>query len=158
MSAAHSVLCFRKRPKCVRDQPEHRQHQHAEGGRQAGDDHADRDGTLKSSKPSTSPHPDLVVKQQTTLWVQYSNGYVPLFQAAQKLNNFQFATTTVTISVQQKSLHPPQFETTQYEGLITSVGQMAVNSKNEPLQITAKDEDYVETGVRLQSIALLMTD
>ncbi|XP_028287322.1 cadherin-related family member 5 isoform X1 [Parambassis ranga] len=67
--------------------------------------------------------------------------------AAQKLNNFQFATTTVTISVQQKSLHPPQFEKTQYEGLITSMGQMAVNSKkNEPLQITAKDEDYVGTG------------
>ncbi|KAM4573903.1 uncharacterized protein PAE49_008618 [Odontesthes bonariensis] len=68
--------------------------------------------------------------------------------AAQSINTHQFATTTVMISVQVKSLHPPQFRRPQYEALVTSVGNMAMdlNNKDEPLQILATDEDYAATG------------
>ncbi|KAM4734529.1 cadherin-related family member 5 [Anableps anableps] len=68
--------------------------------------------------------------------------------AAQKTNTHQLATTTVTISVQVKSLHAPKFQKPQYEGLITSVGSMAMDltNKDEPLQILATDEDYSGTG------------
>ncbi|XP_040894883.1 cadherin-related family member 5 [Toxotes jaculatrix] len=68
--------------------------------------------------------------------------------AAQKSNIYQFATTTVTISVQVKSLHPPQFQEPQYEGVITSVGSMAIDLKNkdQPLRILATDDDYNATG------------
>ncbi|GLD61649.1 cadherin-related family member 5-like protein [Lates japonicus] len=68
--------------------------------------------------------------------------------AAQKVNSFQFATTTVTISVQVKSLHPPQFQKPRYEGVITSVGSMAMDptNKDEPLRILATDDDYTATG------------
>ncbi|XP_072242583.1 cadherin-related family member 5 isoform X1 [Leuresthes tenuis] len=68
--------------------------------------------------------------------------------AAQSINSHQFATTTVMISVEVKSLHPPQFQRLQYEALVTSVGNMAMDLKNtdEPLQILATDEDYAATG------------
>lgn len=65
-------------------------------------------------------------------------------QAAQKINTHQFATTTVTFSVLVKTLHPPRFQKPLYEGIITEVGQMAMDLKNkdEPLQILATDDDY----------------
>ncbi|XP_037622865.1 cadherin-related family member 5 [Sebastes umbrosus] len=68
--------------------------------------------------------------------------------AAQEINSYQFATTTVTVSVQVKSLHHPQFQKSQYEGVITAVGMMAMDPKNmdEPLQILATDDDYAATG------------
>ncbi|XP_078023746.1 cadherin-related family member 5 isoform X2 [Epinephelus lanceolatus] len=68
--------------------------------------------------------------------------------AAQRINSHQFATTTVTVSVQVKSLHPPQFQRPQYEGVITAVGVMAMDptNKDEPLRIRATDEDYATTG------------
>ncbi|KAA8590392.1 hypothetical protein FQN60_014326 [Etheostoma spectabile] len=40
--------------------------------------------------------------------------------AAQRTNSFQFATTSVTVNVQVKSLHPPKFQSPQYEGVITA--------------------------------------
>ncbi|XP_054475612.1 cadherin-related family member 5 [Anoplopoma fimbria] len=68
--------------------------------------------------------------------------------AAQKTNTYQFATTTVTLSVQVKSLHRPQFQRPQYEGVITAVGVMAMDpkSKDEPLRILATDDDYAATS------------
>ncbi|XP_044048795.1 cadherin-related family member 5-like isoform X4 [Siniperca chuatsi] len=68
--------------------------------------------------------------------------------AAQKRNSYQFATTTVTVSVQVKSLHRPKFQRPQYEGIITAVGTMAMDPKNkdEPLRIVATDDDYAATG------------
>ncbi|XP_070686551.1 cadherin-related family member 5 [Pempheris klunzingeri] len=68
--------------------------------------------------------------------------------AAQKRSSYQFATTTVTISVQMKSLHPPQFQRPQYEAVVTGVGTMAMDPKNKdkPLQIIATDDDYMATG------------
>ncbi|CAJ1056003.1 cadherin-related family member 5 [Xyrichtys novacula] len=66
--------------------------------------------------------------------------------AAQKVNSFQYATTTVSISVQLKSLHLPEFQKSQYSGVISSVGSMAVDSTGEPLQIMATDEDFATTG------------
>ncbi|XP_038136396.1 cadherin-related family member 5-like [Cyprinodon tularosa] len=68
--------------------------------------------------------------------------------ATQKINTNQFATTTVTISVLVKSLHSPKFEKPLYEGLISSVGSMAMdrNNKDQPLRVSALDEDYAGTG------------
>ncbi|XP_047236857.1 cadherin-related family member 5-like isoform X2 [Girardinichthys multiradiatus] len=68
--------------------------------------------------------------------------------AAQRINSHQFSTTTVTITVQVKSFHVPKFQKPQYEGLITSVGSMAMDptNKDQPLQILATDEDYSGTG------------
>ncbi|KAM6925652.1 cadherin-related family member 5-like isoform 1-T1 [Lycodopsis pacificus] len=68
--------------------------------------------------------------------------------AAQKTNSFQFATTTVTVSVQVKSLHLPQFQRPQYDGVITGVGIMAMDpkAKDEPLRILATDDDYSGIG------------
>ncbi|XP_030588267.1 cadherin-related family member 5-like [Archocentrus centrarchus] len=67
--------------------------------------------------------------------------------ATQKVNNHQFATTTVTISVQVKSLYPPKFQKSQYEGVISSVGTMAmdITNKDQPLRIIATDQDYSAT-------------
>lgn len=88
-------------------------------------------------------------------WIKYfyNPGYLPavfLSQAAQQINTFQFSTTTVTVSVQVKSLHPPQFQRPEYEGVITAVGVMATDptNKDEPLRILATDEDYAATGVK----------
>ncbi|XP_068168760.1 cadherin-related family member 5-like [Antennarius striatus] len=68
--------------------------------------------------------------------------------AAQRVNSYQFATTTVIISVQRRSRHPPRFQKRLYEALITGVGVKAVDAKNkdEPLLIVATDEDYAATG------------
>ncbi|KAM6937032.1 uncharacterized protein FYW49_020854 [Xenentodon cancila] len=68
--------------------------------------------------------------------------------AAQKINSHQLATTSVTISIQVKSLHPPQFQRLEYEALVTAVGTMAMDLTNteELLQILATDEDYAGTG------------
>ncbi|XP_042352542.1 cadherin-related family member 5 [Plectropomus leopardus] len=68
--------------------------------------------------------------------------------AAQKRNIYQFSTTTVTVSVQVKSLHHPQFQKPLYEGVVTAVGVMAVDptNKDEPLRILATDDDYAATG------------
>ncbi|XP_017295002.1 cadherin-related family member 5 isoform X1 [Kryptolebias marmoratus] len=67
--------------------------------------------------------------------------------AAQRTNAYQLATTTLTISVQVKSLHVPQFQRPLYEALITSKGSMAVDLKSsQALQILATDEDYSSTG------------
>uniref|UniRef100_A0A3B3D7L5 Cadherin-related family member 5-like n=1 Tax=Oryzias melastigma TaxID=30732 RepID=A0A3B3D7L5_ORYME len=65
-----------------------------------------------------------------------------LVMAAQKNNVDQFATTQVVISVQVKSLHVPQFQKPLYEGLITSMGSVAVDQDKKALQILATDEDY----------------
>lgn len=48
------------------------------------------------------------------------------------------------------SLHPPQFQSPQYEGIVTEVGKMAMDQKNKdkPLQIIATDADYAATGVK----------
>ncbi|XP_020492129.2 cadherin-related family member 5 isoform X1 [Labrus bergylta] len=68
--------------------------------------------------------------------------------AAQKTNRFQFATTSVTISVQVKSLHVPRFQRPQYEAVVSSVGAMAMDSSNTDnlLRILATDDDYIATG------------
>ncbi|XP_013129229.1 cadherin-related family member 5 isoform X3 [Oreochromis niloticus] len=68
--------------------------------------------------------------------------------ASQKVNTHQFATTTITISVQVKSLHPPKFQKDRYEGVISSVGTMAMDltNKDTPLQIIATDDDYAATA------------
>ncbi|KAM7397332.1 hypothetical protein PAMP_020314 [Pampus punctatissimus] len=68
--------------------------------------------------------------------------------ATQERNSYQFATTSVTFSVLVKTLHPPQFEKSQYEGVVSSVGTMAIDPKNmdKPLQIIALDKDYAATG------------
>nr|XP_023011469.2 cadherin-related family member 5 isoform X2 [Maylandia zebra] len=68
--------------------------------------------------------------------------------ASQKVNTHQFATTTITISVQVKSLHPPKFQKDHYEGVISSVGAVAMDltNKDTPLQIIATDEDYAATA------------
>ncbi|XP_039882500.1 cadherin-related family member 5 isoform X2 [Simochromis diagramma] len=68
--------------------------------------------------------------------------------ASQKVNTHQFATTTITISVHVKSLHPPKFQKDQYEGVITSVSAMAMDltNKDTPLQIIATDDDYTATA------------
>ncbi|XP_026221242.1 cadherin-related family member 5-like [Anabas testudineus] len=66
--------------------------------------------------------------------------------AAQKVNSYQFTTTSVIISVQVKSLHRPQFESPAYEAILTGVGSMAMdlNNKDKPLVILATDDDYTE--------------
>lgn len=61
----------------------------------------------------------------------------------------QYALAPVTITVKRKSLHPPRFQKTRYEAVVTGVGVMAMdaNNKDEPLQIIATDDDYAATGV-----------
>ncbi|XP_061679934.1 cadherin-related family member 5 isoform X3 [Syngnathoides biaculeatus] len=68
--------------------------------------------------------------------------------AAQTPTSSQFATTSLTISVQVKSLHKPKFQRPQYQGVVSSVGAMATDPTNEdePLQIVALDEDYAILG------------
>ncbi|KAM8750382.1 cadherin-related family member 5 isoform 2-T2 [Acanthopagrus schlegelii] len=68
--------------------------------------------------------------------------------AAQRINSFQVSTTTVTINVLVKSLHPPKFQSSEYKGVVSAVGTMAVdlNNKESPLQIIATDDDYAATG------------
>nr|XP_057930741.1 cadherin-related family member 5 [Doryrhamphus excisus] len=68
--------------------------------------------------------------------------------AAQTPSSSQFTTTSLTISVQVKSLHRPQFQRLQYEGVVSSVGAMATDpaNKDEPLRLIALDEDYAAAG------------
>ncbi|XP_036962073.1 cadherin-related family member 5 isoform X2 [Acanthopagrus latus] len=68
--------------------------------------------------------------------------------AAQRKNSFQVSTTTVTIRVLVKSLHPPKFQSSEYKGVVSAVGTMAVdlNNKESPLRIIATDDDYAATG------------
>ncbi|KAG7233932.1 hypothetical protein INR49_006356 [Caranx melampygus] len=67
--------------------------------------------------------------------------------AAQRINSHQFATTTVTITVKPKSLHPPKFQKLNFEAVVTGVGSMAMDPDTEtPLQIVATDEDYASSG------------
>ncbi|CAB1456778.1 unnamed protein product [Pleuronectes platessa] len=66
-----------------------------------------------------------------------------IVMAAQSSNRNQFATTPVTISVQVKSLHPPKFQKPLYEGVVSSMGSMAMDG-DTPLYIHATDEDYSE--------------
>ncbi|XP_014025382.2 cadherin-related family member 5 isoform X2 [Salmo salar] len=69
--------------------------------------------------------------------------------ALQTTNGDQFATTTVTIDVVKKSVNPPQFEKTEYEGFISAdagIDSMVLESKatNRPLRVQAKDTDYAD--------------
>ncbi|XP_029607369.1 cadherin-related family member 5 isoform X2 [Salmo trutta] len=69
--------------------------------------------------------------------------------ALQTSNGDQFATTTVTIDVVKKSVNPPQFEKTEYEGFISAdagIDSMVLESKatNRPLRVQAKDTDYAD--------------
>ncbi|XP_061780643.1 cadherin-related family member 5 isoform X2 [Nerophis lumbriciformis] len=68
--------------------------------------------------------------------------------AAQTPSSSQFSTTSLTISVQIKSLHQPQFQRVEYEGVVSSVGAMATDPANmdEPLRLIALDEDYAALG------------
>ncbi|XP_061749670.1 cadherin-related family member 5 isoform X1 [Nerophis ophidion] len=68
--------------------------------------------------------------------------------AAQTPSSSQFSTTSLTISVQVKSLHRPQFQKVEYEGVVSSVGAMATDpaNKDEPLRLVALDEDYATMG------------
>ncbi|XP_061896698.1 cadherin-related family member 5 isoform X1 [Entelurus aequoreus] len=68
--------------------------------------------------------------------------------AAQTPSSSQFSTTSLTISVQIKSLHRPQFQRVEYEGVVSSVGAMATDPANmdEPLRLIALDEDYAALG------------
>lgn len=63
----------------------------------------------------------------------------------------QFATTQVGIRVQEKSLHLPQFQRPLYEGLITSMGSVALDLQDDKkaLRILATDEDYAVLEVKL---------
>ncbi|CAL8323976.1 unnamed protein product [Gadus morhua 'NCC'] len=64
--------------------------------------------------------------------------------AAQIVNSFQFATTTVTIQVVNKSLHEPVFEGAPYSGVVSGLGSMVFKSTdNTPLIIQATDEDFL---------------
>lgn len=69
-------------------------------------------------------------------------------QAAQKINTFQATSTSVTISVLTESLHPPQFQSSRYQGSVSGVGSMALDLSNQPLQFLATDADYAATGVK----------
>ncbi|XP_051916349.1 cadherin-related family member 5-like [Hippocampus zosterae] len=68
--------------------------------------------------------------------------------AAQTPSSSQFATTSLTVSVQVKSLHIPRFQRPEYQCVVASVGAMATDptNKDEPLQIIALDEDYAGVG------------
>ncbi|KAK5927460.1 hypothetical protein CgunFtcFv8_012616 [Champsocephalus gunnari] len=68
--------------------------------------------------------------------------------AAQSTNLFQSSSTSLSIRVQVKSLHPPQLQRTQYRGIVSAVGSMAIDAENkdQPLRILATDQDYTATG------------
>ncbi|XP_072529890.1 cadherin-related family member 5 [Salminus brasiliensis] len=58
-----------------------------------------------------------------------------------------FATTTVTLQVVSKSMHPPVFVKSSYEGFISEdadVGSLVLEGKtsNKPLQVQATDADF----------------
>ncbi|KAF3843899.1 hypothetical protein F7725_015947, partial [Dissostichus mawsoni] len=68
--------------------------------------------------------------------------------AAQSTNLFQSSSTSLSIRVQVKSLHPPQFQRPQYRGVVSAVGSMAMDpeNKDQPLRFLATDQDYTATG------------
>ncbi|XP_033982678.1 cadherin-related family member 5-like isoform X2 [Trematomus bernacchii] len=68
--------------------------------------------------------------------------------AAQSTNLFQSSSTSLSIRVQVKSLHPPQLQRTQYRGVVSAVGSMAMDPENKdlPLRFLATDQDYAATG------------
>ncbi|KAL3044472.1 hypothetical protein OYC64_012881 [Pagothenia borchgrevinki] len=68
--------------------------------------------------------------------------------AAQSTNLFQSSSTSLSIRVQVKSLHPPQLQRTQYQGVVSAVGSMAMDpeNKDQPLRFLAMDQDYAATG------------
>ncbi|KAI4788029.1 hypothetical protein KUCAC02_036110 [Chaenocephalus aceratus] len=68
--------------------------------------------------------------------------------AAQSTNLFQYSSTSLSIRVQVKSLHPPQLQRTQYRGIVSAVGSMAIDEENKDqlLRILATDQDYTATG------------
>ncbi|KAJ4937745.1 hypothetical protein JOQ06_002376, partial [Pogonophryne albipinna] len=68
--------------------------------------------------------------------------------AAQSTNLFQSSSTSLSIRVQVKSLHPPQLQRTQYRGVVSAVGSMAIDpeNKDQPLRFLATDQDYNATG------------
>ncbi|KAK5901693.1 hypothetical protein CesoFtcFv8_007028 [Champsocephalus esox] len=68
--------------------------------------------------------------------------------AAQSTNLFQSSSTSLSIRVQVKSLNPPQLQRTQYRGIVSAVGSMAIDAENkdQPLRILATDQDYTATG------------
>ncbi|KAK5866858.1 hypothetical protein PBY51_011399 [Eleginops maclovinus] len=70
--------------------------------------------------------------------------------ARQMTNAYQSSSTSVTISVHVKSLHPPQFQRPEYRGVVSAVGMMAMDpdNKDQPLRIIATDDDYAATGGR----------
>ncbi|KAE8296633.1 Cadherin-related family member 5 [Larimichthys crocea] len=87
-------------------------------------------------------------------------GPISLTVLATQRDNNKFTTTTVTISVQVKSLHPPKFQKSQYEGIISAVGKMAMdpNNKDQPLIILATDDDYAGTEGRNPHIKYSVKD
>ncbi|XP_034094397.1 cadherin-related family member 5-like [Gymnodraco acuticeps] len=68
--------------------------------------------------------------------------------AAQSTNLFQSSSTSLSIRVQVKSLHPPQLQRSQYRGVVSTVGSMAIDpeNKDQPLRFLATDQDYNATG------------
>ncbi|KAI9547491.1 hypothetical protein NQZ68_017044 [Dissostichus eleginoides] len=68
--------------------------------------------------------------------------------AAQSTNLFQSSSTSLSIRVQVKSLHPPQLQRPQYRGVVSAVGSMAMDpeNKDQPLRFLATDQDYTATG------------
>ncbi|TKS73827.1 Cadherin-related family member 5 [Collichthys lucidus] len=87
-------------------------------------------------------------------------GPISLTVLATQSDNNKFTTTTVTITVQVKSLHPPKFQKSQYEGIISAVGTMAKdpNNKDQPLIILATDDDYAATEGRNPHIKYSVKD
>lgn len=77
-------------------------------------------------------------------------GFALLRQAAQTPSSSQFATTSLTVSIQVKSLHKPRFQKPEYQCAVSSVGAMATDptNKDKPLQIVALDDDYASVGVK----------
>jgi len=66
------------------------------------------------------------------------------FQASQAINEFQFATTKVTLKVEEQSKNDPVFEESRYSGFVSNVGSMVVETSGEnmPLRIQATDADF----------------
>lgn len=80
-------------------------------------------------------------------FLQRANSWFVLhFQASQAINEFQFATTTVTIQVGDMSKHVPVFEETRYSGLVSGVGSMVLkkSGENMPMIIRATDADFAD--------------
>ncbi|KAL0968135.1 hypothetical protein UPYG_G00262820 [Umbra pygmaea] len=69
--------------------------------------------------------------------------------ASETTNGNQYATTTVRITVVNKSKNPPKFEKTEYEGFIAAdagIDSMVLEGKssNRPLKVQARDADFAD--------------